>query len=103
METQYTATRHKSDIFCVLCAPFAFLAVKNFYRKGRKDLRKGRKEKCQVIAGLWYTQVPALKGQDTTQQFSLAPFAFLAVKIFYRKGRKDLRKGRKEKCQVIAG
>jgi len=35
----------------IFFAYFAFLAVKNFYRKGRKDLRKGRKEKCQVIAG----------------------------------------------------
>ena len=46
----YTSHRYKLVLFpCVLCASFAFLAVKNFYRKGRRDLRKVRKEKCQAM------------------------------------------------------
>ena len=32
----YTAARHKSDIFCELCASFAFLAVKIFTAKDAK-------------------------------------------------------------------
>jgi len=57
MTVRCTAARHESDILCALCAPVYFIGLcapcgKKFNRKERRDLRKGRKEKCQVIAGL---------------------------------------------------